>query len=95
MSVHWAVRMVECPTGFVTWQIFHPSNQHHDWSPADSHVAYVFCYSSKLSAPQEANVEMSEVQMWKETNRLQTQCLPVAPGTTTIRSLDWGEAVHL
>jgi len=27
--------------------------------------------------------------MWKETNRLQTQCLPVAPGTTTIRSLDW------
>ncbi|KAF5832340.1 flavin reductase-like protein [Dunaliella salina] len=42
-----------------------------------------------VAPAQEANVEMSEVHMWKETNRLQTQCLPVAPGTTTIRSLDW------
>jgi len=39
---------------------------------------------------QEPQVELSEVQMWKDTNRLQTQCLPIAPGTTTIRSLDWG-----
>jgi len=37
----------------------------------------------------DATPKLSEVFTWKEDKRIQTQVLPVAEGTTTIRSLDW------